>query len=258
MYSVNRKSFIKFSIIYISSYILLIVIFSIYTVLSLPDFKKWKKKNPELQDIAKYKIDSAKKPQAKNRIFYRYCSAKQIPDLYLKTIVISEDASFWVHQGIDWFEVKESIFKNFTQGRLVRGGSTITQQVVKNLYLSPEKTFSRKFKEWIIAWQLDRQLRKTRILEIYVNIIEWGNNIYGIRAASLKYFKKNPDKLELHEMVRLAAVLPNPLRMTPNQVNKAVYWRSNVILDRLLKYNFIEQLEYNRTKSKLDSLSLNI
>jgi membrane peptidoglycan carboxypeptidase len=224
----------------------------------LPDFKKWKKQNPALQDISKYKIELAKDPRVKNRSSYRYCSAKQIPGLYQQIVVISEDASFWMHQGVDWFEVKESIYKNFTKGRLVRGGSTITQQVVKNLYLSHEKSFSRKLKEWIIAWQLDKQLRKTRILEIYLNIIEWGKNTYGIRAASLKYFNKNPEKLELHEMIRLAAVLPNPLRMAPTRVNKEVYWRSNVILDRLLKYNFIEQLEYNRTKSKLDSLAMMI
>jgi len=177
-----------------------------------------------------------------------------MPDLLIKGVIVAEDASFWIHEGIDWFEVRESIKKNITEGEFSRGGSTITQQVARNLYLSPKKTINRKVREWLIARELEKHLTKRRILELYLNIAEWGYNIFGIEAASQSYFGHTTSQLDLHQLVRLVAVLPNPLDMNPVQVSSEVHWRSKIILQRLLKYKFIEEDTYLETMTYIDYL----
>ncbi len=252
----NKIPLFTFIIFYIFSYIILFLFFILYNFIFLPDVKIWNKKNPKISDLRRLKVESKKPGILRNKINYQWYPIRDIPDLCIKTIILAEDASFWVHSGIDWFEVKESFLKNISKGKFLRGGSTITQQVARNLYLEQEKTINRKMKEWMIAWKLDKELRKRRILEIYLNIAEWGDNIIGIKAACDIYFHKLPSELELHEMIRLAAVLPNPIKMKPNEVNKTVLWRSNVILDRLITYKYIEHEEYVNTKSILENISM--
>jgi len=190
----------------------------------------------------------------RNKVFYKWISLSQVPDLMQKTIIVSEDAAFWSHEGIDWYEIRESLKKNIREGGFLRGGSTITQQVARNLYLTPEKNVSRKIKEWVITKELEKSLKKSEILELYLNIAEWGYNIFGINAASQHYFQKSPQDLRLDEMIRLAAVLPNPLGMRPNQVKRSVLWRSKVILERLKKFEFIDAVQYEETLAELDRL----
>jgi monofunctional biosynthetic peptidoglycan transglycosylase len=175
------------------------------------------------------------------KIKYEWLALSHIPEMMQKCVILSEDASFWMHEGIDWFEVKESIKRNYKSGRFSRGASTITQQVAKNLFLSPQKNIRRKIQEWMISILLEKELSKIRILELYLNIIEWGKNIYGIQAASAEYFQKKPSQLELFEMIRLAAVLPNPLQLRPNIQSQELIWRSKIILDRLKRYNYIDE-----------------
>ena len=100
-----------------------------------------------------------------------------IPHDAIDAVIVSEDGTFWSHSGFDWFEFKESIERNYEEGRAVRGASTITQQLVKNLYLSSSKNPLRKLKEWILTWYMEQQLGKSRILEVYLNVIEWGDGI---------------------------------------------------------------------------------
>ena len=190
----------------------------------------------------------------RNKVFYKWISLSQVPDLMQKTIIVSEDAAFWSHEGIDWYEIRESLKKNMREGGFLRGGSTITQQVARNLYLTPEKNVSRKIKEWVITKELEKSLKKSEILELYLNIAEWGYNIFGINAASQHYFQKSPQDLRLDEMIRLAAVLPNPLGMRPNQVKRSVLWRSKVILERLKKFEFIDAVQYEETLAELNRL----
>jgi monofunctional biosynthetic peptidoglycan transglycosylase len=158
---------------------------------------------------------------------------KSIPKDAVDAVIVSEDGTFWSHDGFDWFEFKESIERNFEEGRAARGASTITQQLVKNLYLSSSKNPLRKLKEWILTWYMEQQVSKSRILEIYLNVIEWGDGVYGIEAASQYYFDKPASDLNRDECARLAAIIPSPRKHRADVDSKYVLRRSKLILDRM-------------------------
>ncbi len=140
---------------------------------------------------------------------------------------------FYTHAGIDWYEVWESVKLNVKRKKLVRGASTITQQVAKNLYLSTSKTPMRKFKEVVITLLLEAQLSKGRILEIYVNVIEWGRGMFGVEAAAQKYFGRSTKRLTRDQAARLAAVIPSPLRYQPNSNHQYVLKKKHIVLRRM-------------------------
>ena len=175
---------------------------------------------------------------AKNekRQFYKmqyWISLRSIPQDAINAVIISEDGTFWSHHGFDWFEFRESIERNFEEGRAVRGASTITQQLVKNLYLSSSKNPLRKIKEWILTWYMEQQLGKSRILENYFNVIEWGDGVYGIEAAARFYFDKSASDLNREECARLAAIIPSPRKHRADVDSKYVLRRSKLILERM-------------------------
>jgi len=148
-------------------------------------------------------------------------------------VIVAEDGTFFEHEGIDWYEMKESIKKDIQKGKFVRGASTITQQLAKNLFLSTSKDPIRKLKEIIIASWLEDELSKNRILELYLNIIEWGYGIFGVEAAASEYYNIHASDLNREESARLAAVLPSPLRHKPNENSRFVNYRTKIILARL-------------------------
>jgi monofunctional biosynthetic peptidoglycan transglycosylase len=148
-------------------------------------------------------------------------------------VIVAEDGTFYEHSGVDWYEVEESIEKNLEKGRAARGGSTISQQLAKNLFLSTSKDPMRKLKELIITLRMEKMLSKKRILEIYLNVIEWGNGVFGAEAAARKYFGTSAANITRDEAARLAAVIPSPLRHQPNQVSQYVERRSSIILERM-------------------------
>jgi monofunctional biosynthetic peptidoglycan transglycosylase len=154
------------------------------------------------------------------------------PDL-LKAIIAMEDGSFFVHKGIDWKELKTSIRINKRRRYYARGGSTITMQLAKNLFLTTQKSLLRKGKEFLIAVRMEKELSKIAILQNYINAIEWGDGIFGIKAASEKYFNREPDQLTTNECARLAAVIPSPLRYKPNTNAGYVLRRSSIIRGRM-------------------------
>ncbi|RMF57065.1 MAG: monofunctional biosynthetic peptidoglycan transglycosylase [Calditrichaeota bacterium] len=241
------------SLLYIWIGILIIMAFiGGYLYFSLPDVTPLKTNNPETTAFMEYRQQQAAMLDKKYHIRHRWIPLKQIPRLLQRTIVVAEDASFWVHDGFDWDEVKKAIQQNWESQKIVRGASTITQQTAKNLYLTPERTFIRKLKEFFITRRLESTLTKSRILEIYLNSIEFGDGIFGIRAAAEYYFGKHPARLSVDEMVRLAAIIPNPLHLDPNEPNKELQWRSRVILDRLHKYHFIDEAQYVQAQRALE------
>jgi monofunctional biosynthetic peptidoglycan transglycosylase len=163
----------------------------------------------------------------------RWIAYSAIPKDAINAVIISEDGTFWSHSGFDWFEFRESMERNLKEGRAARGASTISQQLVKNLYLSPSKNPLRKLREWVLTWYLERTLSKQRILELYLNVIEWGWGIYGIEAASQQYFGKTAAMLSREESVRLAAVVPNPRRYRVDKETRYLERRSQLILSRM-------------------------
>lgn len=148
-------------------------------------------------------------------------------------VIVSEDGTFYENGGVDWYEVEESISKNIEKGKAARGASTISQQLSKNLFLSTSKDPLRKLKELVITLRMERVLSKERILEIYLNVIEWGNGVFGAEAASKKYFGESASSLTREEAARLAAVIPSPLRHQPNQPSEYVDRRASIILERM-------------------------
>jgi len=173
---------------------------------------------------------------------------------YLRASVIAlEDARFYEHRGIDFEEVGNAVNTFFKGGRL-RGASTITQQLAKNLYLSPERTFRRKFWEAVIAINIEAQLPKNKILELYLNSIEWGRGLMGIRQASYFYFKKRPSDLSLQESVFLAAIIPNPSRfgrINPNELPRRFVRRQmSRALETLFDQNLITLDQYQEALTR--------
>jgi len=152
----------------------------------------------------------------------QYVSYSQVPKHFFQALVLSEDASFWSHEGFDWFEIKESFRRNIMEWKYARGGSTLTQQLAKNLYLTPSKSLSRKFKEFFIAKQIEEKLTKAQILEKYINVVEFGKNIYGLKKAANHYFGKSPGNLNLLESVYLVSLLPSPRRLGRSFKSKAL------------------------------------
>ncbi len=153
-------------------------------------------------------------------------------DLLKRAVIVAEDDTFLEHQGYNLRELEESWAKNLKKKKVSRGGSTITMQLVKNLYISKSKNPVRKINELVLAMDMEKKLSKERILEIYLNVVEWGDGIFGVTAASRHYFRKEPRSLGAEEAAFLAAILPNPVYLTTRNTRRA-QWRKRMILGRL-------------------------
>ncbi len=155
------------------------------------------------------------RPYRKRQVFVSL--ARISPDLQ-HAVISAEDGRFYLHHGIDWQEVQKVVDKDMEQGKLGRGGSTITQQLVKNLFLSTNRSLIRKAVEFTLAPAAELILPKRRILELYLNVIEWGPGIYGAEAASQAWYSVPAAKINRDQAARLAAILPLPLRWKPEHM----------------------------------------
>lgn len=216
----------------------------VYFYTTLPEVSVLKQRNPkstalmELRD-QEYRVKGIQPPRRQTWVSY-----VAISDHLKKAVLLAEDASFFSHAGVDLEELKESLKKDWESRSLKRGGSTITMQLAKNLYLNPSKNPLRKMKEIIIAWQLEHALSKRRIFEIYLNVVEWGRNVYGAEAAARHYFGKSSDSLDILEAATLAALLPSP--RTSRETG--LLFRRNLILGRLAEVGYLSQEEYTRAR----------
>lgn len=150
-----------------------------------------------------------------------------------RAVIAAEDARFLDHEGFDWEGIAKAREKNERKGRVVAGGSTITQQLAKNLFLSPSKSYVRKGQEAIIALMLEAFLPKQRILELYLNVIEWGNGVFGAEAAAKRYFGVPAAQLSAEQAARLAAMIPSPRRFERNPGSEYLDGRVATILARM-------------------------
>ena len=151
----------------------------------------------------------------KKEIHQQWAPLKRISPYAVKAVIIAEDDKFWSHEGFDFAAIQKAVEKDLRKKRFKAGGSTISQQLAKNLYLTPSKNPIRKLKEAVLTWRLERSLSKRRIIELYLNVAEWGDGIFGIEAASRHYFGKSAADLTAREAARLAVALPSPLRYRP-------------------------------------------
>jgi len=178
-----------------------------------------------------------------------------IPPALKKAVVASEDANFFTHDGVDYEAIGEAIKADLRKGKFVRGGSTITQQVAKNLFLTREKTLTRKVKELLLARRMDDALSKSRILELYLNVVELGPMVYGIGHAARYYFGKRPPELTVRECAFLASMLPGPKVYNPYRRMDRVMKRSDRILRRMVAARMISREEYDAAMSEVPNLS---
>jgi monofunctional biosynthetic peptidoglycan transglycosylase len=215
--------------------VLLSLIAGIGFYMVYPDVSRLKKENPKKTSFIEYREEEWKKRGKKVRIQKKWVSLGQISPYVMKAVIIAEDDKFWSHKGFDLDAIQKALEKDLENGTFKFGGSTISQQLVKNLYLTPSKNPLRKAKEAIITLRLERALNKRRILEIYLNVVEWGEGIFGIEAAAQHYYSKPAIALSAQEAARLASVLPNPRRYRPNGSSKYVEKRATIIYDIMLR-----------------------
>ena len=187
----------------------------LYWLTTLPDVSTLVKYHPTDTALMEARRAQAKEQGRSPRQQYQWVPMARITPALQRAVVAAEDASFFAHEGFDWEGIKDAALYNLEVGEFKRGGSTITQQLAKNLYLSSERSLFRKAREALITRSLERHLTKERILEIYLNVAEWGQGVFGAEAAARHHFNKSAKDLTLDEAALLAAILPSPRRYDP-------------------------------------------
>ncbi len=228
--------------------VLLATVLVIY--LGLPDVCTLKNCNPRTTALMLQRYREAQRGGRDFRLLQQWAADKKIPQLLKNTVRVCEDAGFYQHHGIDFTELKAAVRKNWEKRKYVRGASTITQQLAKNLYLSTEKSILRKIKEYLIARRLESCLDKKRIFNLYLNVIEFGPAIFGVQAAADYYFHKDISLLNLEEVVRLTAVIPRPLTESPVGNSRWLRWRAGWILDTLYRYHYISREQHQAVRQR--------
>lgn len=191
------------------------------------------KQNPAITSFMEYRQDQWARQGRGPSYRQTWVGLGSISRYLVLAVTIAEDDKFWQHEGFDLDGMEEAFLRNIEEGRIAAGGSTITQQLAKNLWFTPEKNLSRKAKEAIMAWRLERELTKKRILELYLNVVEWGDGVFGAEAAARYHYGKSAAALTSWEAARLAAVLPNPLRWSPTGTSRGVQVRASIIHSRM-------------------------
>lgn len=201
----------------------------------LPDVGELRSRNPT---ITRYTAIYARRMARQGHragTAMRWVQLRDISPHLVRAVLIAEDDRFWRHRGVDWSEVRLAYQEGRRGGRR-RGASTISQQLARNLYLSPEKSVGRKLREVLIARHLERTLGKERVLEIYLNVVEWGEGVFGAEAAAQAYFEKPASDLGPEEAVSLAAALPSPYDRNPDvEPDERLLKLRAVYLERLVK-----------------------
>ncbi|MEO5658008.1 MAG: monofunctional biosynthetic peptidoglycan transglycosylase [Nitrospiria bacterium] len=221
------------------------VAYGAWVYLRLPDVTVLTHKNPAatafmtLRDL-EYRRSSRTPPRRRQA----WVPLRAISPHLVDAVLMAEDSAFYRHDGVDYRELWESLKLGWREKRLSRGASTITQQLAKNLYLSPDRTADRKLRELLIARRLESELGKRRILELYLNVAEWGRNIYGAEAASRAYFKVPAKDLTPAQSALLAGMLINPIRYSPLAPEGRLARRQRIILDRMVRYGRLSTEEY--------------
>ncbi len=204
-----------------------------YAYISLPDVRPLAKSNPSATAFMAIRADEARVKGEVPRRIQTWVPLNHVSSDLRRAVLIAEDDAFFQHEGVDFEQLRLSLKADWARGRFDRGASTITQQLAKNLYLSPSKSPLRKFRELVIARRLEAELTKDRILELYLNVIEWGDGIYGIEAASQVYYRRPASSLGPAESALLAGAIINPRRLNPAHPTPRLLRRQKLILQRM-------------------------
>jgi monofunctional biosynthetic peptidoglycan transglycosylase len=212
---------------------LLFLFFSFYQLWILLHILLWTVVNPSESAFMETRLEHLQEKDEKATLRHQWVNYNQISIHIKQAVIAAEDAKFIDHEGFDWEGIEKAYEKNKRRKKIVAGGSTISQQLAKNLFLSNQRTPWRKIEETIITLMLEIILSKQRILEIYLNVIEWGNNVYGIEAASSHYFSSHAKELNSFQSAKLASMIPNPKYYERHQDASGLIERSGIILSRM-------------------------
>jgi monofunctional glycosyltransferase len=204
-----------------------------YIYVSLPDVRPLATANPETTAFMELRAREARAAGRELRRQHRWVPYGRISDSLTRAVLVAEDSAFWDHDGIDLEQIQKSFELNLEKGQMVRGGSTITQQLAKNLFLSPSRNPLRKLRELFITRRLEAELSKRRILELYLNLIEWGDGIWGAEAAARAYFGKPASALNAPEAALLAGAIVNPRILSPANPSSRLLARQRLVLRRM-------------------------
>jgi monofunctional glycosyltransferase len=204
-----------------------------FIYITLPDVRSLRTANPQTTAFIELRAREAHARGEQAKRIQRWVDYARMSSNLKRAVLVTEDSRFWTHEGIDFDELKESMEVNIERMEFARGGSTITQQLAKNLYLSPSKDPIRKVREFLIARRLEAELSKQRILELYLNVIEWGDGIYGAEAAARTYFHKPASDLSASESALLAAAIANPRVLSPAHPGARLLRRQKMVMRRM-------------------------
>jgi monofunctional biosynthetic peptidoglycan transglycosylase len=193
----------------------------------------WNAYNPSTTAFMRDRLSALRQKNPAATLRMRWTPYERISHDLKRAVIAAEDAKFPEHEGFDFEAIQKAYQKNLQRGRVVAGGSTISQQLAKNLFLSGEKTPWRKLQEAVITFMLEKVMSKRRILEIYLNVIEWGNGVFGVEAATRYYYGISASALTAEQSARLAAMIPNPRFYDLNRSTPWLLKKTAIILSRM-------------------------
>lgn len=193
----------------------------------------WVDHNPESTSFMQQQYSALQKKNPGVKLKQRWVDYDRISNHLKRAIIASEDSNFSEHEGVDWDALQKAYEKNSKKHKIVAGGSTITQQLAKNLFLSGDRSYLRKAQEFLITYMLEFWMDKQRIFEIYLNVVEWGSGVFGAEAAAQHYYGISAANLGASQAARLAVMLPNPRFYDKNRGSQYLTRRTGVILRRM-------------------------
>jgi len=193
----------------------------------------WVEHNPTSTSFMRQQLGELRRDDPNARLKFEWVDYEHISGNLKRAIIASEDANFSGHEGIDWDALQRAYDRNTKRGKVVAGGSTITQQLAKNLFLSGDRSYLRKGQEVVIAYMLEYWMDKERIYEIYLNVVEWGNGVFGAQAAARYYYGVPAAGLSASQAARLAVMLPNPRYYDGHRQSAYLNKRTGLILRRM-------------------------
>jgi monofunctional biosynthetic peptidoglycan transglycosylase len=207
--------------------------FLAYIYLTVPDVRPLARQNPTETAFMQRREAEARRQQGTVRRVHRWTPYGRISENLKRAVLVAEDSAFWQHEGVDFEQIRESMEVNLERREFARGASTITQQLAKNLYLSPSRNPVRKLRELFIARRLEAVLTKRRILELYLNVIEWGDGVWGAEAAARTYFGRSAASLGAEHAALLAGAIINPRVLDPGHPTPRLRRRQALVLRRM-------------------------
>lgn len=193
----------------------------------------WVDHNPSASAFMEQRLEVLQNKNPSAELRHQWVPYNRISNNLKRALIAAEDSKFLDHEGFDWEGIQKAYEKNQKKGKIVAGGSTISQQLAKNLFLSSRKVFWRKAEEAVITVMLERMMSKRRILEIYLNVIEWGNGVFGAEAAARHYYKTSAANLSSEQAARLASMVPNPRYFDTHRNSRGLEKKTGIILARM-------------------------